>query len=130
MSEDLVTWLRARLDEDEALARAVERDLPGRAGEPYEDGSGILDADEYPSYPWGHDSPAELPFMARWHPRTVLAEIGAKRRILEQHEHKRQSISFYPSQGNAGGLMALDAVLRLLALPYAEHHAYRSEWRP
>ncbi len=48
---------------------------------------------------------------------------------MEQYEHKQQSMALYPNQGNAGGLMALDAVLRLLAVPYDSHESYRQEWK-
>jgi hypothetical protein len=44
-------------------------------------------------------------------PARVLAECEAKRRIVEQ-------------------VNGMEYVLRLLALPYADHEDYRPEWRP
>jgi len=64
--------------------------------------------------------------------RRDLAECESKRRIIELHqlEHSRTSVHCgecdeghqYPSWPCT--------TLRLLALPYADHPAYRSEWAP
>lgn len=125
---DLVEFLLARLAEDERLA--AEQDLD-RAGDPYSDGSGIADRDGFPSYRWGSEG-TELQFMAGpGHPARVLAEVRAKRRIIELHT---------PVGDDPGGpdycneCERYDATgtvcptLRLLALPYASHEAYRPEW--
>ena len=50
----------------------------------------------------------------------LKAECGAKRRIVAELErdHERHSRESYWM------------ILRLLALPYADHRDYREEWRP
>ena len=48
--------------------------------------------------------------IARWDPARVVAECESKRRILERHEQDEE-------------------ILRVLALPYADHRDYRDEWR-
>ncbi|MDB5243970.1 MAG: hypothetical protein JWP57_4596 [Spirosoma sp.] len=48
--------------------------------------------------------------FARWAPARVLAECDAKRRARE--------------------MQIADELDRILALPYADHPDYRSEWRP
>ena len=52
-------------------------------------------------------------------PERVLAECEAKRRIVTTQ------LQPYPA-GHAPATL----VLRLLALPYADHPDYRQEWRP
>lgn len=66
--------------------------------------------------------------------RDVLAEVDAKRRIVARAEFV--GAAGRPSAGPAsttitdGGYRVLDEVLRLLALPYADHADYREEWKP
>jgi hypothetical protein len=57
--------------------------------------------------------------IARHDPARVLAECDAKRRIITTIQ--RWLDTGYPT---------LDHVLFALALPYADHPDYRSEWRP
>ena len=66
---DLVAFLRARIDEDEAAARAAE----AAEREPWQD-------DE-----WADQHPAELAHYARHDPARVLREVAAKRAILEYY---------------------------------------------
>ena len=56
-------------------------------------------------------------------------EPGCAPRILDECEAKRRIVDkVYDVRGVAG--IHLDEVLRLLALPYADHPDYRDEWRP
>jgi hypothetical protein len=86
VSADLVTWLRGCLDDDQRSAEACINEVGAhRAGEMYSDGSGTADYDAFPSYPWGSDA-AELAYMAGpGHPARVLAEVTAKRELLQLH---------------------------------------------
>jgi hypothetical protein len=116
--KDLVDWLRAQLDEDERVARAADagRWLPEDKGITFE-----YRADDYHE---GEaqarlvaDSRANQEHIAEWYPARVLAEVEAKRRILD----------------DASAMVWRDALgnfLRLLALPYADRPGYREEWRP
>jgi hypothetical protein len=90
---DLITWLRAQLDEDERVARAFAARLDAHL------------------------------FETGWGPARVLAEVDAKRRILDLMMPGR------PVYPGAYGQAYRD-VLRLLALPYADRDGYRDEWRP
>jgi hypothetical protein len=121
--DDLIAFLCARLDEDEALAQAVIQAVgPERSGEPFTDGSGIAEVDSYPSYPYGQHA-EELAFMAGpGHPARVLAEAEAKRRMVDE------CVSTLGD--NDDGYWPAKQTLRLLALPYADHPDYREEWRP
>lgn len=146
MATDLVAFLNARLDEDEQIAR--------------EAGFGGYDEWAYnPKSPWNSDAgPREAVIrfhgsamsyvaavdpvhgkygtwdaqhIARWDPARVLAEVAAKRRILEQYEAELAVQSH-----GMGGLLTkhlvprLYDVVRLLALPYRDQPGYRPEWTP
>lgn len=57
-----------------------------------------------------------------------LAEVDAKRRILEEHEAS-DDLPLPPhclSEGEAHPCVTI----RCLALPYADHPEFRQEWRP
>ncbi len=64
---------------------------------------------------------ADSAHIVRWNPARVLAECDAKRHIIEL---QRSDLRDDPQDWEA------DEVLRLLALPYADHPDYRMEWRP
>ena len=130
---DLASWLLAQIDADEQLARRVEEQVgAARAGEQFPDRPRIADYDDFPSYPWSLEQP-ELEFLARWHPRTVLANLEATRRIVR---FCTQLISITALQDDAvhGPESARAEVaretLRLLATPYADRDGYREEWHP
>ena len=82
------------------LARIAEDEMQARKH--------LLDADRHG---WGS------------YPARVLAECDAKRRIVELAD--RDDNWRYGMHSEAIG-----EVLRLLALPYADHPDYREEWRP
>lgn len=145
MTADLVAFLRERLDEDEQAARIISpggfapevwRAEPVRSGRwmqivPYE-----RTTDEPPgSEQRASDSPtvlvannrAEWGHITRHDPARVLAEVDAKRRILDlwREEPKAAELGW-----DVGWWNAVDEVLQLLALPYAAHHDYRPDWAP
>ena len=57
-----------------------------------------------------------------WSPDRLLADVDAKLRIVEECVRTLD----YEDHGHA---LAND-ILRLLALPYADHKDYRESWRP
>ncbi|MFB6593947.1 DUF6221 family protein [Streptomyces diastaticus] len=140
MTADLITFLRARLGEDEAVARAAT------AGPWVESGVG--------DHGWGvsfsalgsgveaDDSDqgrADAAHIARHDPARVLAEVEAKRRVVgecaywnERMEAEAVNPPKFPQPGLDLGLLldAMNPILRHLAAPYADHPDYREEWRP
>lgn len=122
--DDLVQFLRARLKEDERTARGVlwegsgntlSWDLPASA-------TVEVGTDEF----YAGDSTVAQ-HIARHDPARVLAEVDAKRRIVdhvahELEDHGADNPWWYDDK--------LLPILRLLALPYADHADYRAEWRP
>ena len=99
--DDLVTWLRAQLDEDERKVEAMQHEATRVQTAPIFQG-------HPPNWLAGVDifvSPT------RWQ-----AEVDAKRQIIEHHE---QDAEPFPCR-----------TMRLLALPYSSREGYREEWRP
>jgi hypothetical protein len=125
--DDLIGWLRAQLDEDAAVARAAadchDEDSPTWAvitpGFVHNGDDGM----------WSRltrvDRDAVADHMARFDPARVLAEVEAKREIVDQHG---------PTEDGTCRLclyLPLPCItLRLLALPYTDRPGYRDEWRP
>lgn len=152
--DDLVTWLRAQLDADERAARLcdaqdwrvasygtiVDRDVDGWRSAP--------DAARVFSFVQ-HERDYEAEHAAEWDPGRVLAEVHAKRRILDRWRpaggdpHPGVPCENWPGQGaefrdpydscvhhlNAPARTP-DEVVQILALPYADRPGYRDEWRP
>ena len=130
---DLASWLHAQIAADEQLARRVEEQVgAARAGEQFPDRSRIADYDDFPSYPWSLEQP-ELEFLARWHPRTVQADLEAMRRTVRFCTQLINITTLeeaaVDSDDSARAEVAWET-LRLLALPYANREGYREEWHP
>jgi hypothetical protein len=144
--DDLVTWLRAQLDEDERVARDASAGGRWR----YSDGDSVgawtlydehwaiagLTTYDTESYNYAERMPAVRSpgyvnadangaHIARWDPARVLAEVDAKRRILDWliliEQHLREN-DIYD--------MDIEPQLKALALPYADQPGYLEEWRP
>lgn len=144
MTNDLIAFLRARLDEDEQAARDAavwwgDSDEPGEA----------LHWRRVPcGHIWhNHDSsiadevmPPHADHIARHDPARVLLEVEAKRRLVaEIFEYEATEDGELGCCHSADDIAAgqcpgtdLDKLpaLRLLALPYADHPDYREQWRP
>jgi hypothetical protein len=102
---DLVEFLRARLDEDEQVARpslGAERWSP-EAINMYAPGLGA----------------GTLAHIARHDPARVLREVEAKRQLIA-HLIEFMEGDYAPWNEDA---------LKIIALPYADHPSYREEWR-
>lgn len=109
----LVEFLRARLAEEQAEAEK------------------LADVDDYPLDPW------EIKWeeTGEWNSYTYLRiakaralnEVGAKRALLYQFEHRGNSVRAVVTPSTGG---VWDDLLRLLALPYRDHPEYQKEWAP
>lgn len=138
---DIMAFLRARYDEDERVARAAtagpwrydpakhwrkpgtswfeEAVFAGPAGADAVCVAGTGETDD-------PQSMADAEHIARHHPIRVLAEVDAKRRLLDDLDRLLDNPADLPS----GALPAMVQVVRLLALRYADHPDYRETWRP
>ncbi|MEV4174004.1 DUF6221 family protein [Nonomuraea sp. NPDC049709] len=135
MSDDLVAFLRARLNEAERMASWARGTIPVRRPG---DGSGNVRPLRRA------DQQALDMYSAAFRPERMLADIAAKRLIVHAHGQAHECISLL----DGGDASTVDGkpweyweprdttehgpclVLRCLALPYADHHDYREEWRP
>lgn len=138
-SDDLAAFLRARWDAEEATARAAieARNSVTQSAAEWSAGSDESGSGDYRQAVWAGDGAVMVCEMldeydevtaahiARHDPARVLADIAAKRRILDWFERQRA----WAAENN---LWAYDDAepLKLLALPYADHHAYREERKP
>ncbi|MFC3452661.1 DUF6221 family protein [Amycolatopsis speibonae] len=79
---------------------------------------------------------------SRWHPQRLLAEIAAKRSLLQGHGPEHFAVN-WDMDGNPDYRIACGACgtdvdpenwpcrhVRLLTLPYDGQPNYREEWRP
>lgn len=137
MTDALVQFLRDRLDEDEQVARAVEdRSAPW-------DGQWVADGDDAARtfnghvLFYGHNGPLKpglVDHVVRHDPARVLAEVEAKRRVLDtivpRMNEMDDQIDGEWGLGNGPDEYESTALLRLLALPYADHEAYSEDWKP
>jgi hypothetical protein len=143
MSDDLVQFLRDRLDDDERVARAAMWDgqsdvwtasPPKATYERYtvvdycDDGVVVVT-------PENADADGVGRHVARHDPARVLREVDAKRRLLAEHLPAKSPHVPFPychceaGDGCVGGPYPCLTV-QLLVLPYADHPNYRDEWRP
>lgn len=124
MSNELVTFLRARLDEDEAVARRVKSSWRqiGETGVIVASEGGR--AEECANGNWA----GIAEHIVRHDPERVLAEVEAKRQILDQNERytaeRRRMMGGWDPQSDDSPILAA------LATVYADHPDYRPEWAP
>jgi len=147
----LVEFLEARLDEDEAVARAAIPTL-GRAkhelpdGPPYFEwvqvpGDGVWRADYrtvegigFEIYDEGGHGDEEAAHIARHDPARVLREVEAKRAILAEHERVGETCETCSDTYHGFDCEGWEEpypcpTLRALAAVYADHPDYHAEWR-
>ncbi|MET7795665.1 DUF6221 family protein [Streptomyces decoyicus] len=138
MIDDLIAFLHARLDEGEAAARVAtpgpwrhdprkhhhivgtalfeEAVFTGPSGDDAICVAGTGETDDAQSM-------RDAAHIARHDPPRVLAEIEAKRAIIDE------ALSIWNS--DADGIFGFgESILRHLALPYADHPGYKEAWRP
>jgi hypothetical protein len=122
--DDLIAFLRARLDEDEQAAVAAAGqptyyDWEVHEADPRKQREVRVKGESHQVVSGVDDSTAE--HIARHDPARVLREVEAMRRLIQWCEWMR---------GDFRGSDVWKDVLPLLALPYADHSDYRDEWRP
>lgn len=134
MTDDLIAFLRARLDGDERVARSA---WPGPwTATPNGEGASELHGPQIlsSSPPPVLAEDADAQHIARWDPARALVEVDARRRIIAQYEAICEQVSNPVSAANFERAYAMKGelrdVLELIALPYADHPDYREEWRP
>lgn len=134
--DDLIAWLKARLDEDEALAHAACDEIHGCDTRRWETATlgGVVDAvsgeqiaDTFNRYVAGAH-------IARHDPESVLADIRAKRILIEYLKEAR-----YLSSHNGGtyplvtltlqsSVNIYESAVRAIAQGYAGQPGWQEEW--
>jgi hypothetical protein len=156
---DIVEFLTARLDEDDRVAREATAKAaggpvygaPDLTGKWRATNDGIYADTAYTSSPFAIDGYGFLPdeigaHIARHDPARVLAEVKAKRAIVQAHACVwlvDQWVEVAPGQRRRGELRVCRAcepvsgfmtdqwpclTLKLLAAPYDQHPDYKQEW--
>jgi hypothetical protein len=134
--DDLVAFVRDRLDEDEAMARSVKplghtAALGGIRIEHAFAVTRLVASGEDGSYRSEADRAAAAHFR-RHDPARVLREVAAKRRLLARHAlvsggRPSQFSSFQRGQDH-GYVEACEDMLRDMAATWSDHPAFRTEW--
>lgn len=123
--DDLVQFLRARLDEDEA---AIEAPETWTEFDESTQGTRRVDVDHSFERVVACTRAWRAVHIARHDPARVLAEVDAGRMAIEHYErvvaHSRGDDAYVLAVG------AVEVQLKVRALPYANHSAYKPEWRP
>jgi hypothetical protein len=136
---NLVEFLRQRLDEDEATAREAwapnwpdplswfsEEEMVGRQDE-------LADIEGFATA----GSKADARHVARHDPARVLADVAARRAIVDAYDHATQSwqeaivghdVDSLPVR--TARLIALEFAARQLAALAADHPDYDPAWQP
>lgn len=127
--DDLVAFLNARYDDDEAYARNAFGDHNDAGPVWHEPSSGLLDVGD--ELIVTNDSQVSR-FMERFDPARVLAEVEANRRIVALHgAEPHECVEYDTNPDWRATCYERDCpTLKLLVLPFAGHPDYRQEWKP
>jgi hypothetical protein len=136
---DLVPWLRAQLDSDEAAAR----DCPRPEGWHIEDRTSGFDERDpeligggksIATFAYDHCGALTLAHVIRHDPASVLRDIAAKRAIVDLHicpcPDDCGECGACSGAHHADPTYAPCPTLRHLAAAYADRDGYRPEWAP
>jgi hypothetical protein len=141
--DDLITFLRAQLDEDERIAQEAvqygDADWHLNSADNVALSSSLTTGGEQlvpiTADRWRHpmiEGSGPVAHIAAHDPARVLRETDAKRKILDEFEQADRYSRTTWGQSNADQSRArtLGKVVRLLALPFADRPGFREEWRP
>jgi hypothetical protein len=130
--DDLVQFLRDRLDEDEAVIQAPES---WTEFDESQQGTRRVDVDHSIERVVACTRAWRGVHIARHDPTRVLREIEAKRQVVRALESAEVALrntepGREPHELVTGAANSLRAAVRMLAAVHADHPGYRPEWRP
>ena len=141
MTDDLIAFLNARLDEDEAAAKKSHYE--GQRWLTEEEGVYRWPTDELVH---SADRKADARHIARFDPARVLREVAAKRAIVAAHQPMEALYGgwridkTWQERGlvcttcgfddSESGVAWPCLTIRSLAAVYSDHDDYRQEWKP
>jgi hypothetical protein len=108
----LVEFLRERLDEDERRAKGANPDVSARKAAVF---------NSFACYA------GDIVFTTSFTPQRVLADVAAKRAIMDACEQHEQWYAAEPDMRHFEAWAALDLAVRHLAAAHAEHPDYQSD---
>lgn len=128
--DELIAWLRAQLDEDALVAQRVKSETEGAWAWTYRNVHAIDTATGKTQPIATTDTGAQAVYFGLWNPDRALAEVKAKRRILDAvlpqvvslEDTIHGEFSAYPE------VDVPDLLLKTLAQPYAGLSGWRQEW--
>ena len=126
----LTDFLMQRIAEDEAVAQAAVDDDGGETGgmeDSFDQLTGRAKWCGVEVIPKYGDDLARL-IVRTAVPARVLAECETKRRIVELHDPVDDKPDGWCNRCDGDGWPC--GTMAALALPYADHPAFRAEWRP
>lgn len=130
MTDDLRAFVAARLDEDEAAARAATEGPWSFAGYDSADGWPIVANDEHEIVSRSGSDDAE--HIARHDPARVLREVAAKRAVIRQYEDVREQARHPVSAENRMRARVAEGelleVLQHIAVIYSNHTDHDPNW--
>lgn len=125
---DLVAFLRARLDEDEAAAQwAIEQVGDGHWQQRH---VRIVTMDDRDREVADYAIVECIDHIVRHDPARVLADVEAKRRIVEDYEIYAREYREAPSPFAEGRRFAALLAVSRVADAHADHPDYDPAWRP
>jgi hypothetical protein len=123
VSPALIPFLRARLNEDAKIARSV---TDQQTVESLDAALSIAQPDATPA-----GVRAIATHVVRWDPARVLAEVAAKRRIIELCGGAIEAGEIDPNttwNDDAAGAVVGEQVLRIMTQAYVGHPGYDPAW--
>lgn len=139
-TDGLVVWLCSQLDQDEDAAISAIQETSGAQWEPDDGGCCVVVSTSDSQRMTGDDGPlvAETrhwqssEYIARHDPMFVLADVAAKRQVLDRCAEVLEMASDHHTVESCDedDAVLAEAVVRTLAMAYAVRTGYRDEWRP
>lgn len=131
--DDLIAFMKARLDEDEAIATAAAQfGTDGFSGRPQwiNQYGMVVDAtdSDWAIVDLGGTAVSGEPVyahIARHDPARTLREVAADRALLAEYDELANGLSAYMYMAGA-----LEGIIRYRVTVWSDHPDYRDEWRP
>lgn len=151
--DDLIEFLRAEIDEDEQVALAASPG-PWRPNAEHDEVLAVDDITVADGFALsGNQLRATVDHIASWDPARVLAEVDAKRKLIERYQAARQrqadnsdKFVLLTKQRHldqteftrvkthgwelSGQVAALATAVAVAAMPYADRPGYQEQWHP
>lgn len=134
--DDLITWLRAQLDDDARVANESWTAQPEKLDMRRVTVDYSIEFVVACTLAWRGEH------IARHDPARVLREVEAKRKIIEEHGSREVAsldrdnwgqpfvVCRRCTEGAVRQVVAPCPTLKLLALPFSDRPGYREAWRP